>query len=67
MKHTDIKDMFKKASEYLYINCCHISWYASYPTATNSPAMKTPENTEGDPDYPEQAREGDIQMEYSSD
>jgi hypothetical protein len=29
--------------------------------------MKTPENTGGDPDYPEQAQEGDIQMEYSSD
>jgi len=29
--------------------------------------MKTPENTEVDPDYPEQAQEGDIQMGYSSD
>jgi hypothetical protein len=28
--------------------------------------MKTPENTEGDPDYPEQAQEEDIRMEYSS-
>jgi hypothetical protein len=29
--------------------------------------MKTPENTEEDPDDPEPAIEGDIQMEYSSD
>jgi hypothetical protein len=29
--------------------------------------MKTPENTEEDPDDPEPADEGYIQMEYSSD
>jgi hypothetical protein len=29
--------------------------------------MKTPENTEEDPDDPEPAGEGDIQLEYSSD
>jgi hypothetical protein len=28
--------------------------------------MKTPETTEEDPDDPEPADEGDIQMEYSS-
>jgi hypothetical protein len=44
-----------------------ISPDASCPTASNASAMKTPENTEGDPDYPEQAQEGDTQMEYSSD
>jgi hypothetical protein len=34
------------------------------PTLSISSAMKTPENTEDDPD-PEPAHEGDIQMEYS--
>jgi hypothetical protein len=29
--------------------------------------MKTPQNTEEDPDDPQPADEGDIQMEYSSD
>jgi len=29
--------------------------------------MKTPENTQGDPDDPEPADEGQILMEYSSD
>jgi len=29
--------------------------------------MKTLENNEEDPNYPEQAQEGDIQMENSSD
>jgi hypothetical protein len=29
--------------------------------------MKTPENTEEDPDGPEPADEGDFQTEYSSD
>ena len=32
-----------------------------------SAALKTPENTEEDPDDPQPADEGDIQMEYSSD
>ena len=36
-------------------------------TPSTSSAMKTPENTEGDPDGPEPTNEGDIKMEYSSD
>jgi hypothetical protein len=35
--------------------------------STTSSAMKIPENTEEDPDEPEPADEGDIQMEYTSD
>jgi len=35
------------------------------PTPTSS-AVKTPENTEEDPDEPQPADEGDIQVEYSS-
>jgi len=36
------------------------------PTPSTSSAMKTPDNTEADPDDPEPADAGDIQMEYSS-
>jgi hypothetical protein len=37
------------------------------PTPLTSSAMKTPENTEKDPDNTEPADEGDIQIERSSD
>jgi hypothetical protein len=37
------------------------------PTPSTFSEVKTPENTEEDPDDPEPADEGDIQMEYSSD
>jgi hypothetical protein len=37
------------------------------PALSTSSAMKTPENTEEDLGDPEQAVEGDIKMEYSSD
>ena len=36
------------------------------PTPSPSSGMKTPQNTEGDPDGPEPTDEGDIKMEYSS-
>jgi hypothetical protein len=46
-----------------------------FPSSSISSAMKTPDaqspgppgNTEVDPDAPEPAAEGDIQMEYSSE
>jgi hypothetical protein len=44
-----------------------ISPHASCPTVSSSSAMKIPKNSEEDPDYPEQAQEGVIQMGYSSD
>jgi hypothetical protein len=37
------------------------------PTPPTSSAMKTPENTEEDPNNTEPADEGDIQIEHSSD
>jgi hypothetical protein len=37
------------------------------PTPSTSSAMKTPENTEEDPDGHEPADERDIQMEYLCD
>jgi len=44
-----------------------LSPHTPCPTTSNSSVMKTPENKEEGPDSPEQAQEGDIQMEYSSD
>ena len=37
------------------------------PTPSMSSAMKTPKNTEEDPDDPESAGEENIQMKYSLD
>jgi len=37
------------------------------PTPAIYSAMKTPENTDGNPDDPEPADERDIQIEYFSD
>jgi hypothetical protein len=37
------------------------------PTPSTSPVMKTPENTEEDPDDSEPADKGDIQKKHSSD
>jgi hypothetical protein len=37
------------------------------PTPSSSSAMKNQENTEGNPDDPKPAVEGDIRIEYSSD
>jgi hypothetical protein len=68
MKQPDIRGKLKKKSlqEHLSINHCGISsplvYYYYY---SNFLAMKTPKNTEEDPDDPEPADEGDIQMEYS--
>ena len=59
--------MLKKASKTdLYINCCGIPDPLS-PTPSTLSAIKTPENTVEDPDVPQPAAEGYIQMEYSSD
>jgi hypothetical protein len=38
-----------------------------FPTPSTLTAMKTPENTEEDPDDPQPEDIEDIQMEYSSD
>jgi hypothetical protein len=37
------------------------------PMPSTSSAVKTPQNTEEDPDDPKPAGESDIQMEYPSD
>jgi hypothetical protein len=61
MKQTDLRDMFKKASN---INC--VASLTACILLHNFYAMKTPESMEEDSDDPEPADE-DIQMEYSSD
>jgi hypothetical protein len=59
--------MFKKASENVRTSAVVLSPDPLYPTPSIPSNMKTPENTEDDPDDPQPAEEGDIQMEYSFD
>jgi len=59
--------MFKKASENVRTSAVVFSPDPLSPTPTNPSNMKTPENTEYDPDDPQPAEEGDIQMECSFD
>lgn len=67
MQQADFRDMFKKA----YKSTCTPTVVAHsdtlFPTPTTSSVMKTPENRDQNPDDPEPAGEGDVQMEYSSD
>jgi hypothetical protein len=58
--------MFKKASRSVCASTVVVSPDPLFPTPTSS-ATNTPENTEEDPNDPELAGEGDIQLEYSSD
>jgi 16S rRNA A1518/A1519 N6-dimethyltransferase RsmA/KsgA/DIM1 with predicted DNA glycosylase/AP lyase activity len=66
MKLADLMNMCIKVSQ----NVCTLTLVVPpnlfSPTPSTSSAIKTPKNTQ-DPDYPEPADEGDIQMEYSSD
>jgi hypothetical protein len=63
MKQADIRDMFKKASKSVCTSTIVVSPDPLSPTPSNSSATKTPENTKEDPDNPEQADKGYIQME----
>ena len=67
MKQANIKEMFREASKSVSISTNVISPDPLSPTSSTSSATKTPENIEDNPDDSEQAGEGDIQMEYSSD
>jgi hypothetical protein len=57
--------MFKQASQ----KCLYITVVvppdSTSPTPSTFSAMKTPENTQEELEYPEPVAEGDIQMEYS--
>jgi hypothetical protein len=67
MKHADLRDMFKKATQSVCTSTAVVAHDPTSPTPSTSSPMKTPENTEEDPDDPELADEGDIQTEDSSD
>ena len=67
MKLTDLRDKFKKASKIVQTPSVVVCPDPLSPTPSTSSAMRTPENTEEDPDDLKPADEGDIQMEYSSD
>jgi len=59
--------MFKKAIKSVCTSTIVVFPDPLFPTPPTPSAMRNPENTEEDPDGPEPADEGNIQMEYSSD
>jgi len=61
VNQADFRDMFKEASK-----CTCTSPIVVAPTSSTFPAIKTPENTEDDPDDPNTEDEGDNQMEHMS-
>jgi hypothetical protein len=63
MKWTDLRDMFKKASNSVCTWTIVVPPHPWSPTPSTLSAIKTPENTEEDPDDSEPADE-DTQMEY---
>ena len=81
MKEADIKGMFKKASSSVCISTIVLSPISTIvlspistivlspdilsPSSSSSSTLKTPENTEEDPDDHEPVDEGDIHIEYS--
>jgi len=67
MKHADLRDMFKKASRSACLSTIVVSHNSLSLTPLSSSALKTPENTEENPDEPKSADERDIQMECSPD
>jgi hypothetical protein len=66
LKQADLRDMFKKASNNFCTSIVVVIPDPLSPTPSTS-AVKTPENTKEDPDHPQHAGEGDIQMDYFSD
>jgi hypothetical protein len=66
VKQADLRDMVRKASKSACSSVVVISLDPLSATPTSS-AVKTPQNTEEDPDDCEIADGGHIQMEYSSD
>jgi len=67
MKLADIMNMCIKVSKSACTSTLVVPTNLSSPTPSTSLAIKTPKNTQQDPDDPEPADEGDIQVEYSSD
>jgi len=67
VKLADLRDKFKKASKIVQTSSVVVCPDHLSPTPSTSSAVRTPENTEWDPDDLKPADEGDIQTEYSSD
>lgn len=59
--------MFKKASGNVHTSAVVLPPDPLSSTPSIPSNMKTPENTDDDPDDPQPAEEGDIQMEYYFD
>jgi len=62
----DLRDKFKKASKIVQTSSVVVCPDPLSSAPSTSSAMRTPENTEEDPDDLKPA-DGDIQIEYSSD
>jgi hypothetical protein len=61
------KNMFKKTSKSVCASTVGVSCDHSFPTPSTSSAVKTPENTDENPDDSDPADKGDTKMEYSPD
>jgi hypothetical protein len=59
--------MFKKASVNVCTSTAVVSSDHLSPTTSTCSARKTPGNTEEDPDDPQPAEDGGIQIKYTSD
>lgn len=66
MKQADLQDMFTKALRSVCTSTVVESPNSLSAIPSSSSGMKTPENTEQDPDVPEPS-DGGIQTEHSSD
>jgi hypothetical protein len=67
VKLDDLMIIFIKVSKSAFTSTLVVPPNFLPPTPATSSAIKTPNNTHQEPDDPEPADEGDIQMDYSSD
>jgi phytoene/squalene synthetase len=67
MKQIDLRNKFKKASKTFCLSTVVVSPDPLSCTQSTYSATKTTENMEENPDDPEPAAEGDIQMEFFPD
>jgi len=67
MKWADIREMITMASKSVCTSTVVVYPNNLSPTPSTSAAIKTPGNTEVDPDEPEATIVEDNQMEYNSD
>jgi len=53
IKQADCRDIFKKASKCVHMSTTVVSPDHLFPTPSTYAALKTPENTDGEPDDPQ--------------